>query len=130
MPARLVLLASLILIGCNPSIDDNAVPPSADVNRLEAKLSQNACIGDLDQWERNYRFSRKSGLLTPHSLYPDLDVIEFHLRRVGAVEIRPGRNLVRPRATDWPDSSPIEAVDGRFTVSSGALALSGCKRRT
>ena len=99
-----------------------------DIARLEAKLAKHPCIGDLQQWERNYRFSRKPAFLFPHSINPDLDVIELHLRRVGTVSILPTRNVMVPApAGDWPDSRPIQSIDGRFTLSSGALALKRCQ---
>jgi hypothetical protein len=122
-PAILLLAA-----GCQAHVEDNAVPSAADIARLEAKLAKHPCIGDLQQWERNYRFSRKPAFLFPHSINPDLDVIELHLRRVGTVSILPTRNVMVPApAGDWPDSRPIQSIDGRFTLSSGALALKRCQ---
>jgi len=75
-------------------------------------------------------FSRKAGFIFPGSLNPDLDVIELHLRKVGSVTIRPGRHLMSPGpGGDWPDSRPIESIDGKYTLSTGALALQRCRRR-
>jgi hypothetical protein len=121
-------LMLVLLSGCNAQIDDRTTPPQKDVERIEAKLSQHACIGNLDQWERNYRYSRKIGLFSPYSFQTDFDVVELHLRKAETVTIRPGRHVMPPHAQDdWPDSSPIHSVDGRFSLGSGALSLSGCK---
>lgn len=65
----------LLLSGCDTGVPDTATPPEADIQRAEARLAQHPCVGNLDLWERNYRFSRKPSLLWPHSFYPDFDVI-------------------------------------------------------
>jgi hypothetical protein len=129
---RLALLPSVLLLAtaCGSEVEDNAVPPPAAIEQLEQRLARHPCVSNLDEWERNYRYSRKAGLFTQYSLNPDFDVIEFHLRRAGSVTITAGRNVVQsPPDGDWPDSRPIEAIDGRFTLSSGSLRLAGCARR-
>lgn len=128
MGARALAFTLLLLAGCNAEIDDNAVPADADIERLEERLSQHPCVGNLDQWERNYRFSRKSGLFSPYSLQPDLDVVELHLRRVGTVSVKPGKHIWMPRhGGDWRDSKPARSLDGRFSLGDDKLVLSGCK---
>ena len=122
-------MAALLCAGCDISVDDSAVPAAADVERLERLLAAHPCVRQLDGWERNYRFSRKSGTLFGHSLNPDLDVIEFHLRKAGTVTVAAGRNVMAPKPNgDWPDSRPMEAVDGKLTLSSGKFSLSPCPR--
>ena len=114
----------LVAAGCHSEVDDHLLPKPSDVAQLEIMLAGHPCIADLQQWERNYRYSRKTAFIFPGSLNPDLDVIELHLRRVGAVTIRPGLNVMVPApGGDWPDSRPIQSIDGRFTLSSGALIL-------
>ena len=126
MKARALALVLLTASGCDSGIPDTATPPEADIQRVEVKLSQHPCVGNLDLWERNYRFSRKPSLLWPHSLYPDFDVIEFHFRRAGTIQIQPGLKVMTP-AGDWPDSAPIQALEGRFTLGGGALDMARCK---
>ncbi len=129
-PVKMLSSALMLVLlgGCNLEIDDKTTPRHEDVERIEAKLFQHACIGDLDQWERNYRYSRKMGLFSPYSFQTDFDVVELHLRRAETVTITPGRHVMPPHADDdWPDSSPIQSVDGTFSLGSGALTLSGCK---
>ena len=124
LPAALLLAAT----SCHSQVDDKAEPAPADVARLETQLARHPCVGDLRQWERNYRYSRKPGFLLPGSLNPDLDVVELHLRRVGTLTIRPGRYVMVPApGGDWPDSRPIESIDGKFTLSTGTLNLQ-CRR--
>ncbi|QIL02128.1 hypothetical protein G7078_04545 [Sphingomonas sinipercae] len=120
-------VAVLFCAGCDPSVDDTVTPAARDIERLERMLAAHPCVGPLDRWERNYRFSRRSGLLFGHSLNPEMDVIEFHLRRAGTVVVLPGRYVMAPPPNgDWPDSRPIEALDGKLTLSSGKLAMTPC----
>ena len=122
------LLLCVLLSGCDYGVDDNALPSDADIQHIEASLSNHDCIGDLSLWERNYRFSRKAGFLAEQSLHPDLDIIEFHLRRAGTITITAGRNVMVPGpGGDWPDSNPITSIDGRYQLSSGALSVGPCK---
>ena len=128
MEMRFLAAAMLALAGCNATLSDIAVPEPSDIEKVEERLSRHPCVGDLGNWERNYRFARKSGLFTAYSLNPDLDVVEFHLRRTGTISIRPGRFVFEPRpGGDWLDSGPITSIDGRFTLSTGSLRLSKCE---
>lgn len=120
--------ALLLLAGCDVQLDDTSVPSAEDIRRLETMLSKHPCVGDVGGWERNYRFSRKTGLLSDYTLNPDFDVIEFHLRRAGTISIEPRMSIMAPTpGGDWPDSSPIRSVDGKFTLGSGALTMSRCE---
>lgn len=119
--------AALLLVGCSAGVEDHAVPAAAHIERLEAKLASHPCVVELNKWERNYRFSRKTGLFTHYSLAPDLDVIEFHLRLVGTVSIEPARRILKVHPSgDWPDSSPIQSVDGKYTLGAGKLTVTRC----
>lgn len=128
MGTRYVAAALLTLSACNATVGDTVVPEPSAIDRIEQKLSRHPCVGSLEQWERNYRFARKTGLFTPYSLNPDLDVVEFHLRRTGTISIAPGRFVFEPPpGGDWPDSRPIQSIDGRFTLSTGAISHSKCE---
>lgn len=126
MKTRALLLVLFIVPGCGAETD-NVAPIPADIRRVEESLSKHPCIGKLDEWERNYRFSRKTGLFTPFSLNPDFDVIELHLRRAETISIRPGSHVWAARHKDWPDSKPIQSIDGRFRLTDNSLSLSPCK---
>ena len=127
MKAPAFAAALLLSTACSVQVDDSSIPSGDDIARLEAALARHPCVGDLERWERSYRFSRKTGLISDYTFNPDFDVIEFHLRRAGTILIRPGVNVMTPTpGGDWPDSSPIRSVDGRFTLGSGELAVSRC----
>lgn len=131
MRAALLIPVTLLLASaCSPERGAEAIPPAAQIDRVEAALARSACIGDLDEWERNYRYSRKAGMFFWHSINPDLDVIEMHLRHAGTVAVRPGRTIVGTSlGSDWPDIRGIRAIDGRFRLGNGTLQLGGCPRR-
>lgn len=124
-------VAAIFCVACDDiTLDASATPAATDVDRLEQMLARHRCVGPLDEWERNFRFSRRTATLYGHSLNPNLDVIEFHLRRAGTVIIEPGRHVMAPKPdSDWPDSAPMQSVDGQFTVSSGALSVRPCRSR-
>lgn len=127
---KMYIAAAVILLSaaCSPNDHENSLPTREDVDRLEQQLANHPCVGALGDWERNYRFSRKTGLFSSHTFYPDFGVIEFHLRKGGTIEISPGRKIMPQRPDgDWPDSSPIQSVDGRFTLSSNSLRLAPCR---
>ena len=63
----------------------------------------------------------------PQSDHPNFDVIEFHLRRIGSVQISPRRARFSTGSGDWPDSSSIRSIHGSFVVSSGRLNVGRCK---
>ena len=128
MKRGFALVIVLLCGACHNGSHDNSVPSAADIDRLEQALATHPCVGSLDQWERNYRFSRKDGLFSSHSLHPDFGVIEFHLRKVGNVSVVAGRKVMPQRPDgDWPDSSPIQSIDGKFTVRNGSLNLAPCR---
>jgi hypothetical protein len=114
----------LMLAGCSFDTGEGPLPAEADIDRLEAKLAGHPCVGDLNGWERSYRYSTKTGLLTPYSLNPDLDVIELHLRRAGTVTIQAGRTTFPSASGGWPDSAAVQSIEGRYKVTARALDLS------
>lgn len=129
MKAAVALAFALLLMSCSTGDEDQTLPRSEDVERLEAKVSSHPCVGNLGEWERNYRFGMSSRMFWPQSDHPDLDIIEFHYRKVGSFTIRPERNLARPSAgRDWRDSSSIQTIDGSYKISSGRLNVASCKR--
>ena len=128
MKRRIVLAALLLSGACHDGHFDNSIPEAPEIDRLEKALAAHPCVGKLDQWERNYRFSRKDGLFSSHSLHPDFGVIEFHLRKAGAVTVVAGRKVMPQRPDgDWPDTSPIQSIDGKFTVRNGSLNVGPCR---
>jgi hypothetical protein len=116
----------LLLLACAAEGDSSA-PSEQQIAAVEAKLASHPCIGSLTSWERNYRFGMSKRMFWPQSDHPNFDVIEFHLRRAGSVQIAPGRAGFRTGSGDWPDSSSIRSIDGSFVISSGRLNVGRCK---
>jgi hypothetical protein len=133
MRSALASAPALFLMACSQAGGEDLTPRIQDVDRLEAKLASQPCVGDLQKWERNYRYGMSRRMFWPQSDYVDLDVIEFHFRSAGTIAIRPERNLVGASENrDWRDSSPIQTIDGSFVISSGRLKMTNCRqaRRT
>ena len=117
----------LLLLACAAE-GDSSMPSQQHIAAVEAKLASHPCIGSLNDWERNYRFGMSKRMFWPQSDHPNLDVIEFHLRRAGSVNIAPGRAGFGTGSGDWPDSSSIQSIDGSFVIGSGRLNVGRCKR--
>ena len=116
----------VLLMACAAE-QDSSVPSEEQVASVEAKLASHPCIGSLESWERNYRYGMSKRMFWPQSDHPNLDVIEFHLRRAGSVNIAPGRSRFSTGGGDWPDSSSIQSIDGSFVIGSGRLNVGRCK---
>jgi hypothetical protein len=129
MKFQLVALGALCVAGCSYAVHDPSTPADQDIRQVEQALAAHPCVGNLDQWERNYRFSRKTGLFSPYSLNPDFNIIELHLRRAGTTRIEPGQRVMQWRENeDWPDSSTIRTLDGKFRIEDGMLQMAPCRQ--
>lgn len=126
MSAGKVAPLIFILASCSSEGGEGLLPTDADMARIESKLAGHPCIGDVNGWERNYRYSAAEGLFTRHSLNPDLDIIEFHLRRAGTLTIDPGRRIFPTRTGGWPDSDDVQTVKGTFKLKGGKLDVRPC----
>jgi hypothetical protein len=128
MRAALGPCLALSLFACSQADEGRSIPRAEDVERLEAKVASHPCVGDLNGWERNYRFAHKRHMFWPESDYPDFDIIEFHFRRARTITIAPARNLIRTsEGRDWVDSASIQTIDGSFRVTTGELHMRRCK---
>ena len=116
----------VLLMACAAE-EDSSVPSEQEIAKVEAKLASHPCIGSLDSWERNYRYGMSKRMFWPQSDHPNFDVIDFHLRRAGSVDIAAGRNRFSTGSGDWPDSSSIQSIDGSFVIGSGRLKVGRCK---
>ena len=126
MKGVLASVLCLLLAACAAE-EDHSTPSEQQIAAVETRLASHPCIGTLASWERNYRFGMSKRMFWPQSDHPNFDVIEFHLRRAGSVEIAPGRAGFSTGSGDWPDSSSIQSIDGSFAISSGRLNVGRCK---
>lgn len=123
------IAAALLLSACSDG-NDTALLSGAYVDLIEQRLAKHPCIGDLEKWERNYRFAKPTGL-SAYTAHADIDIVEFHLRRSGTTTIVPGRNVMRRgESDDWPDGKNIRSIDGRYKIGENRLSLSRCGRLT
>jgi hypothetical protein len=127
---KIITCALVMTLGACAATSSETVPTGQVIDAVEQKLSAHPCIGDLDQWERNYRFA-KAGGLSAYTAQADVDVIEFHLRRAGVTTITPGRNVLRRAGVDdWPDGKSIRYIDGRYRLHDQRLSMPACAVRT
>jgi len=125
MKAAFWLTGALFLTACSAG-DPDSIPDDVYVKLIERKLAEHPCVGNLAQWERNYRYARRTGI-SAYTADADFDVIEFHLRRAGTTTIIPGRNVMRRGELDgWPDGKYIRFIDGRYKIGENRMQLSRC----
>src|SRR5690606_9222229 len=90
VPMRILgaLLGLCLLASCSGDEGHSPLPAQSDIARMEAKLARHPCVGDLDRWERSYRYKRNRGMFSSDST--DFSVIEFHFRKAGTITLVPG----------------------------------------
>ncbi|WP_207079192.1 hypothetical protein [Novosphingobium sp. KA1] len=117
------------LAACDSTEGIPILPAKSDVDRIEQRISQIACVGDLSHWERQYQLLQdlKSRSATRGKVYPG--IISFRLRRGDyTYPIKP----VRVRLTVMEgflggiDDRPGYWADGQFDTASGELTFNGC----
>lgn len=126
MKIRVAILSMLLLTACDDERNHLPQPLESDLVKLEAKLARHRCVGDLNLWERTYRFKRNPGMLASEST--DFSVIEFHFRKAGTITLVPGHKVVNPDDSEsWPDSPAVEAVSGIYRIRTGTLNVERCR---
>jgi hypothetical protein len=127
MRIRAALFCVFLLSACGEESEHLPFPGEPDLVKLETKLSRHPCVGNLDDWERTYRFKHKPGTLMSGST--DFGVIEFHFRRAGTITLTPGRKAVSPDDSEnWPDSPAVKVLEGNYNIRSGTLSVQRCQR--
>lgn len=125
MRVGLPLLVFVFLLACTRETH-SPIPSESDIERLETRLAKHPCVGNLDAWERNYRYKRNASVFWADNT--DFAMIEFHFRRAGTITLRPGRRIMGPHdSLDWPDSSAIRSVSGVFNTKSGTTGVKKCR---
>lgn len=128
MRVGLTLSLGILAIGCSQE-RHSPMPREADIQRLEARLANHPCVGELDGWERNYRYKRTASAFWTDNT--DFSVIEFHFRQAGTITLAPVRRIIGPdNSADWPDSRAIRSVSGVFNTKSGTARLAKCRRES
>lgn len=118
MRLLLVLLPVLLTSACAslssrvPSADvERATPSVALVNRIEAALAENQCVGSLDRWARHYRW--QGGV---HG--PNRDIVDVDLRQAGVFGYRRGRYILpNPDPRLRPGEIIVTGDDRRYLVA-------------
>ena len=119
------IAGALYLTACSAG-NEESLPGDVYIDLIEQKLAEHPCVGDLAQWERNYRYAKATGI-SAYTANADFDVIEFHLRRAGTTTIVAGRSVMpRGEVDGWPDGKYIRFVDGRYKIGENRMRLSRC----
>lgn len=96
-------------------------PAQRIVDRIEALLAGQQCVGRLDRWSRSYayHYDPRTG-----NLYDK--IIDFHLEEAGSRGIRAGRHVTGPTRWMWVDDRPIKMATGDYDVTEGRLRIAYC----
>lgn len=117
MRARVILLATATLMS---SCSRVAPVPSAQlVDRIEAKLALDPCIGSLSKWHREYRYRH------PANKPVDLNDIRADLTEAGPQDPA-GRFVLGTDAPYILDDRPIMMAFATYDVRRDQLTLTHC----
>ena len=102
-------------------ISTHPLPSAHIIDKLEAHLAKQPCVGRLDKWERTYFHG-----LTGDRSKVDGNKVEFSLREAGRYDFKAGHHVVRPdddRAIWFPDDRPYQYASGIYDVATRQLKL-------
>jgi hypothetical protein len=126
---RQFVLWSLMLASaaCARETDARDLRPAATlVDRIEAGLAGQACVGSLDRWERHYGFGG-AGKLGPPDWGVERGRIVFLFREAGVYGFRPRRVLESERDGTGTDEIHTKYVLGEYFVRTGKLVIHECE---
>lgn len=106
--------------GCDGTDDPRRRPSPQVVDRIEALLARQPCIGQLQRWSRSYSYGAdaRSG-----ALYDS--IVEFDLEEAGQAGVRPGRYVTEPNSQPLNDA-PIKIAWGDYDLETGVLTVGSC----
>jgi hypothetical protein len=96
-------------------------PPRQVVDRIEALLAKEPCIGALGQWSRTYAYDED---MQTNTLYPD--IVDFDLKAAGKFGVEPGLHLTEPNSWVAIDDRPIKMAWGDYKVANNQLTIGFC----
>lgn len=111
------LLALLLVSACG---EKDEGPSDAVVERIEAKLARDPCVGSIDRWHREYAFTQAVN----QPLDPNEIAIWLTDTRLGGGAL--GR-VIRKTVEEWPvDDRPIKVVSGIYNIQQDLLTIEHC----
>lgn len=139
MRTSLALIAACALIGCGkpepaqaPLTEHDRMeklynewaaqvprPTPEIVDRIEALLVKEPCIGDINRWSRFYAYDMPEKTV-------DTGIVDFHLEEAGTLGIKPGRQITVPSAWVNLDSRPIKMVGGDYDLKEDRIRVGFC----
>ncbi len=129
MRMMLALVGPLFISACSGSVIPSE-PSAAVLDRLERQLTQQPCVGNLNQWERNYGFFSApvlNGIFGQGVRWYYRGKVFVDLRQAGFEEFRAGRYVHRvPPHFGIADDRPYKLVGGEYDVKVDRLRLHWC----
>ena len=117
------------MTACRAPEEPNPSPSEDQVQRLESKLANEKCIGDLSRWEKRYQLwmDVKQGSPTHGTIFPKIVAFTFRKGTADYV-IQPARQLLpaTPSLSYEIDDRPGYSAGGQFDTASGKLTLKYC----
>lgn len=122
--------AALLLSACSEGFLPRE-PSVEAIDRLEWRLSEEPCVGNLKRWERHYTFASKpflDGLFGVRNRWYDFGKIDIDLREAGFEEFKGGRHLHRriPEHLLMLDDRPYRVAFGKYDIASDRVKLRSC----
>ena len=106
-----IMLAACGSVSVSPFETSPAVPQSvALVDKIEAQLANDPCVGSLARWARHYRWR-----MSPDGW--DRTVVEIDLRQAGVFGFRQGRYIHLPQTGGRPADIIIMGDERRYLVA-------------
>ena len=120
--APFILVTLALLGGCVRSTPETLAtpekPPRPLVQKIEARLAQEACVGSLSHWSRHYSYSRRSNSLDKQLIWIDFIVAGYQGKPSG-ISIDPPRQVGAIELDDRPDKP--EAAYGEYNGRQNAI---------
>jgi hypothetical protein len=127
----LPLAAFLVSIAaCHEAEKPNASPSEDETQRIEAKLAQQECVGDLSQWERRYQYWTDVKHRSPTQGRTYYHLISFKLRRGTEDYAIPAGRFILPAEPSLSyeiDDRPGYSAGGWFDTTSGKVTMRYCE---